>query len=1010
MTHSNHVNKNTELRRKNSAYSSLPPKELSDYVSLPSPILEDTLPETEPLKEEYSTDSNADLLDEYSPRVCDAFPPNQKPLKELEAFSRSGKRFFIATGGTGRGKTTATLLFICNLLLKLGGHAISFVHSRVLGEVQKDKFEENCALLQDDICRCLLYYSGNDDNDQIRACNPEHTLYITTPFMYSGTLTHYSLLLTPDQIDSLADFKDAEGWQGVFSSDDYKWAKTLMTPSVVFIDEIDSYPPYTLHCLAILVRLLIKRNPDMYVILSSGTLGNPDWIAKLFFGLNEDYMILPGTGRRGMTSISVYYEEKPMQLLHEAIHGIKKSITKELEKLHPNSATIDNLPVKNLFFINDKLEIAIREIIGDFDDYFTTLHGDMNPKLLKQKIREFEQKILKFSLVTTDIAQAGLDPPNANWMISYGTPRSNRVYLQRRGRVVRDPAQQGHIDIILRSSVPHERLLADPANRQKLKEYILREESPPYPIPLYSPKMLQYAIVMGLIFGQWDILEFLRDLTGKKDELFQKELQKTYRYLLEKKVITLGNGEEVRPTAKTRNWVYKFPRINFESDLYTVYRKTVDGQEELGKIRYSRLLRNGLPSQIIPYLNGNYKVLSINTKKNEVYVKKSRQPISYYKNKVSSFYWITNIRAKNPLTGNALVNIQRKERVDLVDRRTKDLGSSSEDYNSIRHFSALFIPHAITLNMSNQLSDTYKALNLDSSYFKTIEFYDEQLKHGTALIDTTGLDFARMIYDHWQTSFQPFEKTQISHSNKYIPPKKKFQISSFRLLRDLKLYDKKWMIVGDVHFNGASLYVRGEEIDIYDYCQLLVAPLSHASTIVLIGDIQDHTDAVNRTKAKKQFDTLLETLNEADLIEKTYFIKGNHDPKSRYYLWQKEVQVYSHLRIPLTPYQDLVISHGDNMGLEPLMEKKVITDSDIDLWRSNLKYRVDGKQIRINDLLIVGHTHNIYGYCNRKGYTLAVPSFKKYWLSPQKNLGWLGLFYYGSPEDPWDWKIAIEKP
>ena len=549
------------------------PKKLSDYVSIPPPICEEERPGQEPEPEEYASESNSDLVDEYSSNISEAFPPNQRPLKELEVLCRSPKRYFVLTGGTGRGKTMAVLLFIINFLSKYGGHAISFVHSRVLGKVQKDKFDHLIGALGEEFSRCLLYYKRNDEKNMgIRKSKSSQTLFVTTPFMYAGSLAHYSLLLDPNKIDSLEGFKDSEGWEGLFSSSDYRWAKTLMTPSIVFIDEIDSYPPSTLLCLASIVRLLLKRNPDTYVILSSGTLGNPDWLAQLFFGPTKEYVTVPGTGRHGSTSISVYYEEKPMELLQKAIQGLKNQITKEIVNIHPNTIPSNYTPDKDLFFINDKFEIAIRENIGDFDQYFTTLHGDMNPDLLIEKIREFESRITKFSLVTTDIAQSGLDPSNVNWMLWYGSPESNRVFLQRYGRVARNPTHQGHIDIILRASVPYERWLADPANRSKLQEYIVQQAPPPCQVPLYTPRMLQYTIILGLIFGEWDIVEFLRDWTGNRDdEAFQKDLQLAYQVLLAANAITLGEGDKIRPTKNTRDWLFDFPRKYFTSDIYTVY-------------------------------------------------------------------------------------------------------------------------------------------------------------------------------------------------------------------------------------------------------------------------------------------------------------------------------------------------------------------------------------------------------------------------------------------------------
>ncbi len=427
--------------------------------------------------------------------------------------------------------------------------------------------------------------------------------------------------------------------------------------------------------------------------------------------------------------------------------------------------------------------------------------------------------------------------------------------------------------------------------------------------------------------------------------------------------------------------------------------------KELGKISFSRLQRNGLPSQIIPYLNGNFKVKSINTKNREVYVKKSRQPLAYFKNKVDSFHDITEIIARHPINKIALVQIQQENYIDKVDRRT-ELDSPSDQYNLIRHRTALFIQKSLTTETSQHLESIYQSLNLDPSWLTQIKIINEQLGAGTALMDTTGLGLVQMIYNRWNFNASS-EKAQPNGSDNVRSPVNKGHISSSRLKSNLKFYEHSWMVIPDIHFDGKPVFVHGQEMDIRDYCRMMVAPLTHASCIVLLGDILDKPT----TKAMAQLHILYETLDQSNLIEKTYLIRGNHDPHPRYFLWRKKLLVYPHLRISLTPYQDLIFCHGDNMGVEPFMEQPEITDTDIEIWRENLSYRVNGKRIRKTDILILGHAHNIYGYCNKKTHTLLVPSFKKYWQVPRhKNTGWLGLFYYASLDDPWDWNIAIEAP
>ena len=93
--------------------------------------------------------------------------------------------------------------------------------------------------------------------------------------------------------------------------------------------------------------------------------------------------------------------------------------------------------------------------------------------------------------------------------------------------------------------------------------------------------------------------------------------------------------------------------------------------------------------------------------------------------------------------------------------------------------------------------------------------------------------------------------------------------------------------------------------------------------------------------------------------------------------------------------------------MEQYLDKTEITGKEIDNWRTNLKKPVRGKRVRINDFVIFGHLHK--GFCNRDQYSLGVPSAKNYWAFPQ-NEGWIGLFGFGTFDDPWEPLIAIENP
>ena len=234
-------------------------------------------------------------------------------------------------------------------------------------------------------------------------------------------------------------------------------------------------------------------------------------------------------------------------------------------------------------------------------------------------------------------------------------------------------------------------------------------------------------------------------------------------------------------------------------------------------------------------------------------------------------------------------------------------------------------------------------------------------------------------------------------------------MTSSRFDRYLTLYDTSIAFLADFHLDGSPIQHQGREVELKQFFQYLISPLQKASMIIFLGDTLDRTGANDFTQAKHQLHLLFETLDRCRLFHKTIFILGNHDYASRYFCWHKPVLVRPYLRLSVQPYRDVVIFHGDNVGLESLMANSRLSDLDIKNWRSNFILPIGGKRVRKDDIVILGHTH--LGYCNRKQFTLAVPSVKKYWQSPlREKLGWVGLFCFGSRDDPWDWNIAIENP
>ena len=671
-------------------------------------------------------------------------PADYLPQIELELLNNSNGQHAFLRRRPGGGKTSVVQKYIRNQTLKDDSFAISFVHSRALGEVQKEKFHQDSLLLNDTLSQCFTYFHGDEEeNRRIRDGKTDFTLLITTPFMFAGSLTSFSPMIGADHKEFLATLPDLEAWQGVFSSTNPRWAGKLASASIVFIDEVDSYPLPLLLCLATIVRLLLWRNPTLQVILSSGTVTNPDDFARLFFGPKADYLDLTGNGRRGTSRLNVYYEEEPEAILHEWIQAIKTYIQDQITALSPGDAFA---PKKVILFLNNKLQIDIRKIIGDFSEFFVTIHGNMSADLISDKMRQFRQDPRKICLVTTKIVQSGLDLPDITWGISYGLPPSLHEYIQLRCRINRTPGQLGRIDIILRSTNAFEKTLATPEKRKELQTFIFEETPPPIPVPRYSLTTLKYAIALGAVFGLWDVLEYLEiDVVKEYNPFYAQDLSEAYLNLLLDGVIALAPEGGIRPTKKTKQWVFDFPTL-FDSDVYSVILQEKRSKtRKLGTISLPTVLRHHLPSQGLPFIDDSYVVQKVDPVHRKIFVTSGVQELYYFRNKLDATYTITGIFALEPARQIALIELEKEERVIAVDSRTK-LQSGVDNLSHRNRFLGVFLKRKVDLAVKTMLTHVYATLNLDPSYIRQKTCFHEELGEGTVLIDTTNLSFATMIY------------------------------------------------------------------------------------------------------------------------------------------------------------------------------------------------------------------------------------------------------------------------
>ncbi len=983
----------------------------------PMSILSSILRSTEPPDEDYSTIPYLEFLKSYTSEIDLDYFQNRRPLIEHELLSNSGHQFFFLRGKTARGKSEAMCVNTLHKTLEKDAYAIVLAHNRGLAEELKEKFATYMRLLRDNR-QIVAYYKDTEEankliRDQVRGGKDQVAVFIMTPFMLLGSFTSFSLMGQIEHKEVLDQLGDCEMWGKVFASHNIQWANKLSSPSIILIDEVDSYPLPALLCLSIFVRYLIWKKSDIKVVLSSATVTNPDRFTNLFFGSDSDYLDLTGLGRRGTTNINVYCEDEPQELLDYFIQAVKSYIEEERARVKPGN---NYIPQKVIVFLNNKRDIDLKALIGTFSDYFITAHGDMQTKKVTERIREFRSKRLKICLVATSIIQSGLDIPDASWVIFYGIPRKDREYLQQRGRANRVSTQEGKIDIILRSVNKFEKDKA--TNINALAEFILQEEPPPFQTPYYTPLTLQYAIVMGVVFGYWDIINRLKKgFYGRNDSFFRQEVDQAFLKLLDEQVVTVGSNEMIYPTDKTKKWIHAFPK-RFGVELYKVVFRTKTSQEKkLGTISLSELFRKGLPSQTLAYIDDTYQVIEIDPKKKIVYVKKGYLELYSELNEVKKTTTATDVIAHDQKMGVALVEVIETERVItkdvLVGSFDLDIVPNRQDYR----FTGIFLKtKQITIPIERKIRQYCGQLDIDRSVFQSTTCYHEELGIGMLLIDTSRLDLTSMLYHQWIKPKNTREKTRKKKSRKKTRKGKKnttgktqtlYQETKNRFHQYLRDFHFTVGCLADLHLNGQPITVNDQEVDFRQYCHTLVKPLKKASVIIFLGDTIDRIAANDFTMAKAQLFILYEVLDELDLLYKTIFVLGNHDYDKRYFRWRKTINIAIELRWTLKPYQDLIFIHGHNSKMEQYLDKPEITGKEINNWRTVFVKPVKGKRVRKDDFLVAGHLHK--GFCNRDQHSLGVPSARKYLSSPQ-NEGWIGLFGFGTFDDPWEPFIAIENP
>lgn len=965
-------------------------------------LLRVVLPGREPPPEEYSQLSCSDFIGTIPPIGLRNLPPDFQPQKTLEQLCLIKEKDFVMVCKAGHGKTSDAIFHgLDQVYASDERYILSFTHSRAVGRTQQQKFDDLSGRLVEGSETCEAYFFGEDWRKQaIREGERDFSMLLITPQTYTGSYAYYAGELTeghPAAVES-------------YVSDEAVWLKTLESPQIILIDEVDSFPTSTLLWLVPLVRILKWRESFTEVILASATLANPDDIALRFLGPEGNYEVLSGTGRRGKLVVSVYLETKREQLLEWKIQEILTHIETELAILDENPK---HNPKKVLLFINHKIIINIRTVLKQFSDHFVIVHGDMKYEEIANEIENFRTDPDKICLVATQLVEAGLDLPDIYWQVSYGLLLQPRQFMQLRDRTIRQPGEDGKMDIILRGTNKEEKEYADPDKKEDLKTYVEQQDPVPLRLPWYTPWSLRFWIAMGVLFRFPDVVERIQTDLNHFTETpsFQQHLKEAIIDLYVKRVIRLGEDGQLYPTPATKGYITGFLHKNVES-IYTIIRE--EDEKELGKVDYLTILRHYLVGQSLPFKGYNYMVTEIRRimkgKKEirEIRVERKPPELYWYWNRVESTLQRSKIYAISMEKEVALVQLSTTHEVtqDEIDDRTRKTKKSQVDPFIERHL-GVFIGATSpwTMDAKMLLEKISHKLHIENTELKASSYSDSLLGQGTLIIDKSTVELALLIYDYlikedlWVQA--PSESTRVpseSVSPKGLPQDRKPRFRHFKNF--LAKYQHTVIFLADLHLDGNPFRVGGQEVDFRLFCQELFEELQHATLIVFLGDTVDITDTTDEDllQALGQLHVLYEVLDEYQILEKTVFLLGNHDYNATYYRWYKRVRVEDSIALQLfRSMPRALISHGNNLGLEQLI-KSGLSAKRILAWKKSLKDKIADCYAKEEDLVIVGHSH--LGRLFKKEGLLMVPSMKKYWLNPPKDHGWLGLLGYENPYYP----------
>ncbi|MHA1331704.1 MAG: C-terminal helicase domain-containing protein, partial [Candidatus Hodarchaeales archaeon] len=770
-------------------------------------------------------------------------------------------------------------------------------------------------------------------------------------------------------------------------------------------------PLSSLMLLVPIVRTLQWKNPDLQIILSSGTIKESKSLAQQFFGQKEGFNIINGTGRRGELKITVYYEKQPEAILNECLRAIIRHIRSELQRVKHN-----HRPEKVILFINHKLMIDIHKITGKLNRNFVTIHGNMEFKDIQERLEGFRTNPTKICLVTTQIIQSGVDLPDVTWGIFYGLLENAQQFQQIRDRINRDPSKDGNLDIILRSTNDFERQIARPENKQHLEDFLLDQKPISLLLPAYTPFSLRVWIILGVLLGirelVWRIGQELSVLD--KTNNYQKGLERAVKDLERNGYIQHNSEGELVPTYKTKRWVVENIIQSQNNCNCTIIQNERQRKIVLGQIDYLTVLKHHLVNQSLPLGDYNYRVESISFDQSNlgtrIFVKPLIPDLVFHKNKVKKHVQRERLLAYDPVTGLALIVLQQTHSVNGVDERTKISCDNFLVPPLVFKYPAVFIRLNSKLlkqdtkekSLSKLKHQIEEELSIANQGLEYCEYEDTKLGKGLLIVDKSNVQLAELIYYYlFSKAYVPQKKNKEKRSEEYIQQlhSTKFRRPFYYLEKFLDQYQNVIAIFGDVHLDGSPFKADGEEIDLRAFWRYVLGTLKEVSHIFFLGDTLDWTETNKREKALGQLYILLEVLEELNLIDRSVFFQGNHDYDKRLFIWRVPVCVKKELLIPLPDGSCVHFSHGDKLGVEKYLDRGEHTDKTIQSLRKD-------RFIPPNRIIITAHSHK--DYCSKQEKTMIVPALKKYWdITGKSSRGWFGLLGYSPHFDTESWEMAI---